>query len=644
MSNLKIFLLPIIVAVVAACGGGGGGGSSGGTQCNGGCTNATSVLTVTDVQQVMAQAVSEAATRGTPATIAVVDRVGNVLGVFRMNSATDTVTISSERGVTGGLEGIAIIPASLAAIAKAITAAYLSSEGNAFTTRTANQIVQENFNPGETNRPSGPLFGVQFSNLPCSDINRRFGDAMLGPKRSPLGLTADPGGIPLYKNGAPVGAIGVVADAVYGLDLTISDVDSSGDEIIASAGANAYSAPLDIRAQQITVDGRSLRFTDSTATVSNPANAPAFATINNPITGLGNLIAVAGYTAADIIPGVALGEPASGIRLDTSGSYPGVGAYILVNAANVNRYPPIAGSDGGLVQDEVGQLLTEALRVASRARAQIRRPLSTAARVSIAVVDGNGNVLGLVRSLDAPLFGTDVAVQKARAAAFFTGPHAAADLSATPAAQYLVPAPGTTSPINAYVTATRSFLGLPDALSNAAIAFSNRAIGNLARPYFPDGISGAANGPLSKPFQNWSPFSDGLQLDLVLNRIVRHVGFVASGGATPDTPTSCTELPDVTPGINRLPNGIQIFPGSVPIYKGDKLVGGIGVSGDGVDQDDMTAFLGLHNTGQLSGTVGNAPKPLRADRLTPFGTRLRYVQCPQAPFINSTAQNVCAGL
>ena len=613
-------------------------------ECDGDCTNAASFLTVADVQNIMAQAIHEATARGAPATVAVVDRVGNVLGVFRMNSATDTVTISSERGVAGGLEGIAIIPASLAAIAKAITAAYLSSEGNAFTTRTANQIVQENFNPGETNRPSGPLFGVQFSNLPCSDIVRRFGDAMLGPKRSPLGFSADPGGIPLYKGGAPVGGVGIVADSLYGLDALISDVDNSVDEAIADAAASGYAAPLDRLARRITVDGKSLRFTDSPQRVSHPANAPAFSALSDPLTGQGSLIAVTGYTQAALRAGVALGEPASGIRLDTSGSYPGVSAYILVNAANVNRYPPSDGSDGGLQQNEVRQLLTEALRVASRARAQIRRPLSTAARVSIAVVDGNGVVLGLVRSLDAPLFGTDVAVQKARTAAFFSGPHAAADLSATPAAQYLVPAPGTTSPISAYVTATRSFLGLPDALSDAAIAFSNRAIGNLARPYFPDGIGGGANGPLSKSFENWSPFSDGLQLDLVLNRVVQHVGFVASNGATPDTPMSCTELPDVTPGINRLPNGIQIFPGSVPIYKGNKLVGGIGVSGDGVDQDDMIAFLGLHNTGQLLGTVGNAPKPLRADRLTPFGTRLRYVQCPQAPFINSTAQNVCAGL
>ena len=57
---------------------------------------------------------------------------------------------------------------------------------------------------------SGPLFGVQFSQLPCSDLSARLGDGMIGPKRSPLGLAADPGGIPLYKNGVVVGGIGVM--------------------------------------------------------------------------------------------------------------------------------------------------------------------------------------------------------------------------------------------------------------------------------------------------------------------------------------------------------------------------------------------------------------------------------------------------
>jgi hypothetical protein len=57
----------------------------------------------------------------------------------------------------------------------------------------------------------------------------------------------------------------------------------------------------------------------------------------------------------------------------------------------------------------------------------------------------------------------------------------------------------------------------------------------------------------------------------------------------------------------------------------------------------MIAFLGLHEAGQLLGTIGNAPPAMRADRLEPQGTRLRFVQCPQSPYIDSSAAKVCDG-
>ena len=95
-------------------------------------------------------------------------------------------------------------------------------------------------------------------------------------------------------------------------------------------------------------------------------------------------------------------------------------------------------------------------------------------------------------------------------------------------------------------------------------------------------------------------------------------------------------------------NGIQIFPGSVPVYRGNVLVGGIGVSGDGIDQDDMISFLGLNNGGIRVGGVGNAPLAMRADQIVvDLGdkqVRLRYINCPFAPFLDTSDQNVCAGL
>ena len=176
-------------------------------------------LSTSDVRQIIAQAATQAHADGHPAVIAVTDRVGNVLGLFRMIGAPATAKISdAPNGAANnkGAQGL-LVPAEAAAIAKALTGAYLSSGGNGFSTRTASEIVQQHFPPAPSSAGlgGGPLFGVQFSQLPCSDLSARFGAAgaaaLIGPKRSPLGLAADPGGFPLYKNGVLVGGVGVMA-------------------------------------------------------------------------------------------------------------------------------------------------------------------------------------------------------------------------------------------------------------------------------------------------------------------------------------------------------------------------------------------------------------------------------------------------
>jgi uncharacterized protein GlcG (DUF336 family) len=54
--------------------------------------------------------------------------------------------------------------------------------------------------------------------------------------------------------------------------------------------------------------------------------------------------------------------------------------------------------------------------------------------------------------------------------------------------------------------------------------------------------------------------------------------------------------------------GLIEFPGGVPLYKGGQLVGGIGVSGDGVDEDEIVA---------LAGSKGfEPPLHLRVDKVT----------------------------
>ena len=624
----------LLLTLAAACGGSSGG--SGGNGCGGDCQSAQNFLAESDVQRVIAQAVGEAQARNVRAQVAVVDRVGNVLAVFQMAGAPATVAISSGLAVSGGLDGIpaGTIPAAQAAIAKAITGAYLSSSGNAFSTRTASQIVQEHFNPGESQQPSGPLYGVQFSQLSCSDVNRNASHGSVGPKRSPLGLAADPGGLPLYKNGVVVGGVGIEANARYGIDRDISDIDSDAEEIVAVAAAAGFAAPADVRGDRITADGRTFRYVDSEATLSNPARAGAFASLP------GALVAVEGYTTGALRAGTAFGTAASGVRADT-GAFAASGGWILVDAANANRFPPKEAGDGGMHANEAQALLAEAIAVARRARGQIRRPLGSIAEVSIAVVDTGGDIIGLVRTGDAPVFGIDVAVQKARTALFFSHPSAAVELAAALPARYLSSAADAS--VARYLPGMRDFLGDPAALTGA-IAWSARAVGNVHRPTFPDGIEGTPAGPLSTPISAWSPFNVGFQLDLVYNQLVKGVLGDTSEGCAGRLPAGGTPLA-ADAGIRRLRNGAQIFPGAVPIYRGTRLVGAIGVSGDGVDQDDMIASLGLANAARSLATgLGHAPAAMRSDTLTPRGVRLRYVQCPQAPFNDSSEQNVCSGL
>jgi Haem-degrading len=183
------------------------------------------------------------------------------------------------------------------------------------------------------------------------------------------------------------------------------------------------------------------------------------------------------------------------------------------------------------------------------------------------------------------------------------------------------------------------------------VAFSTRAIGNLARPFYPDGVDGGTAGPLSKRAGEWSVLSTGLQLDLSYNALIQHVAFVR--GLAADVGNSCAGIAGFDQGFTAgsadtaLANGLQIFPGGVPIYRDGQLVGAIGVSGDGVDQDDMIAFLGVAESadklraGSSTPIPDNATASRRADTLEPQGSRLRYVSCPPAPFLGANDQEPC---
>jgi uncharacterized protein GlcG (DUF336 family) len=508
-------------------------------------------------------------------TVVVTDRGGSVLGAFRMTGAPTTTTIDGLEGTPGqGLEGI-VVPAELAALSKAGTAAFFATSGNAFTTRTASDIIQEHRPLTVQFTPSGPLFGVQFSSLPCSDIKNN--------PPLPLGLAGDPGGVPLYKDGEPVGGIGVEGDGVYSVDRDPFDNDQPVEERIAVAGARNFEAPPAIRGDTILLDGVRLPFV-------NVAPSPPLALI--PFGALPGTVIPVGIPidTTFFFDGTVRDTPDANFGF-ADATLAGLAGRIAVDALGNNRFPFRASpSPGGLTAAEVETIITQAMQQAYRTRAAIRQPRGSFAQVNITVVDENGLVLGHFSTPDAPFFGLDVSAQKARTAAFFSNRRAGQAL--------------TDAGLAAFVAAA-----MADGLAlDGSIAFSDRGAGFLNRPLFPDGIDGTAPGPFSRPIDEWSPFNVGLQLELVITALV---DLLTGGPAQP-----CTSIPG-------LENGIQIFAGSVPLYKNGLLVGAIGISGDGIDQDDLVA---------AAGSAGfEAPPALRSDQVFVRGTRLPYVRFPRNP-------------
>jgi uncharacterized protein GlcG (DUF336 family) len=513
-------------------------------------------LSTGEVQTVIAQAVSAAVALNHNVTVAVTDREGNALGVFKMTGAPATTRIQGGGRVGQGLEGLDV-PASLAALSKAGTASVFSTQGNAFTSRTASFIIQEHFPPGVAFQAGGPLFGVQFSQLPCSDIKK---------PALPLGLSADPGSAPLYKNGVAVGGVGIEGDGLYTLDKDPTDFDKPFEELIAVAAERGFQPPDLIRGDNIIAGGVRLAYLNVTdADAPRPATMP-FGSLPGALTSP-----------------VLAAQPSQFVAATAGG----------VSGAVDTRFFPFAGSvspsPNALTAADVQRIINQAAQQADITRAAIRQPLGSAARVSVTVVDADGNVLGIFRTTDAPVFGFDVSAQKARTAAFYSNRNAATLLRGAGFGSYVDRAAAD---------------GL---MLDGSVAFSDRAGGFLSRPFYPDGLNPNPAGPFSREITEWSVFNDGLQIDLISTNLL-----AAIGGAN----VRCSSIPNIA-------NGIQIFPGSVPLYKNGELVGGVGVSGDGVDQDDLIAAAGCNGF--------EPPAAIRADQITVRGTRLPFLKFPRSP-------------
>ncbi len=222
---------------------------------------------------------------------------------------------------------------------------------------------------------------------------------------------------------------------------------------------------------------------------------------------------------------------------------------------------PRADPLGNFTLAEVEQIVDNSIATADGTRAAIRLPVGTATKMVIAVTNLDGLILALFRMPDAPIFSIDVSVAKARNVVYFSGT-AVDPLDQIP--------------------------GIP-----LGTAMTNRTLGFVTQPDFPPGIDGDAEGPL---FQDLAVFN---QDPANFNRLARAA---------------------FRPGLQ---NGVVLFPGSAPLYSGSTLIGGLGVSGDGVEEDDFVT------NGGMDGFA--APPGIRADRFEFQDVRLPYLKFPQLP-------------
>jgi uncharacterized protein GlcG (DUF336 family) len=205
-----------------------------------------------------------------------------------------------------------------------------------------------------------------------------------------------------------------------------------------------------------------------------------------------------------------------------------------------------------------------------------------------AVADARGEVLGLFRMPDATVFSIDVAVAKARNVAYYDDP--------------------------AQLQPADQLPGVP-----AGTAFTNRTFRYVAQPRFPEGIDGRPPGAFS-----------------ILNDpgIDRGTGRNAGAPRPASAYTSVLGFDAFNPGTNfraptdpRNQNGVVFFPGSSAVYRdspgGRGIVGGFGVSGDGVDQDDVVTAAGSSGF--------EPPAGLRADQVIFRDVRLPYQNFPRNP-------------
>lgn len=528
-------------------------------------------LTAAEVLTIISRAV--AAIASADIHVAVVDRRGQPLGVF----SSDGPTITDEANI---------------ALSIARTTAFFSNSQAPLSSRTVQFLSTFHF---------PPTFGGPFipSVCPTSGI-APCPTTVIAPQQTTTGIPGTPQG-PLWQiNATNRGAPIADPDGMPNFNLPVQTVPPTfynpGQEYPRSTNIDGTFPspgitllPGAVPLFKTNVEGTMLRLVGGVGVFIRPGGAGTdpdilgaeYAAITGargsgapgdedfflPAPGAGAI-----YLNGILLPYVEQETLPAGAMVGTvPPSPPGAGWLIDPTPGVVPPFDYLIGpraspEPAGLTTADVTQIIDQCIATADLNRSAIRLPLGSSSKIIATVVDTRGLILAHFRMEDTLTDAVDVVPAKARASAYYSRPGGPELADQWPG-----------FPVN----------------TTTGVAVTTTALGFLSQPFFPPGIdSSGVEGPLfPRTILNQFPAQATLQ-----------------GAAAPD------------PGYQ---NGAIFFPGAVPLYKGGVLVGALGVSGDGVENNDFIAAGGA--------MTFEPPPAIRIDEFAFLGVRIPYLKFPTNP-------------
>jgi uncharacterized protein GlcG (DUF336 family) len=445
------------------------------------------------------------------------------------------------------------------AVGVARTAAFFSHNQAPLSSRTVRFISGIHFPPGITNTPSAALYGIENTNRGC-DFNVTFNVGKCIPRaRNLTGARCDPGD----TSGC---GTGIVTGKIFPNDADASSVNAGGIPLyrVTASGDTASNGKLLGGIGVVGVSGDSQRAEYAAATGAFGGIGTGIVPVPfYPLPAPGNVF-IDGIRLPFLGPDIRLtfnssGLP-NGVQLDGTSAGADNGTFV------------IAAQNGGCAADEylAGPVAGSSLTM-NEVDGIVQRAIDTAKKTRAAIRLPLNRYARMV-----------IAVS---------------DTNGDVLALYRMP-DATVFSVDVAVAKSRNVVYFSQRGIGTAVppntAITNRTIAFGGQPFFPSGIDSHVLDPREGPWYQ--------------SLFIHDLGNV------------CTQGDQLT---NANQNGIVFFAGSTPLYRGNTLVGGLGVSGDGIEQDDYVTYFGA---GPFL-----PPQNIWADRVIVDGVRLPMFKFPRHP-------------